>query len=523
MVQYTLTMKRSITSLVLSFFLFVFYAFATTSPVNAQAIKELTNYADNVGDKYTNIDQIGDRNLSNVPLFISSLATGLVTSDGEILRTGMIPDLSNMMAFMMTQPPAQPSLYIADLIDNAGLATPAYAQGLGFSSLTPVLQIWKAFRNMAYFFFILIFIVIGFMIMFRKQIDHQAVVTMQLALPKIILTLVLITLSYAIAGFVVDLIYLSIFIVTKLFEQFDIIRSAQDAQGALFKESIWRIGWHYFVSPVGETGASAANAINTVIHGTFGVPGYLKFLTDIFAYAIVVIAIIVAMFRTILSLLGAYVGIILSVIFAPIQLLFNAIPGSNTFNSWLRSLIANAAVFPAVAIMVLIGAVLSTGGGRDGVELGLEATDQLNGFGYAEGSGFVPPLLVSEPNAEAFGIEHINAIIGLGILMLLPEIAKIVKEKLEVKDAYGELATANANVFGRTAGQAGGLIVSGFLEKGGQMLIPGIVNYFQKRNLTRAVTNNTGSVRNRKIRFVSPKARKNPVPAQSQAGSGDEE
>lgn len=460
------------------------YLGAIVFPTYAQnAIDQLTDYADNVGDEFTNIDQIGDRNLSNVPLFISSVATGLVTSDGEVLRTGMIPDMSNMMAFLLTHPPAQPSYYIADVLDNAGFAQPAYAQGIGFSSLTPVLQIWKAFRNMAYFFFILIFIVIGFMIMFRKQIDHQAVVTMQMALPKIIFTLILITLSYAIAGLVVDLIYLTIFVVTNLFQSFGIIRDASAAQGVLFKESIIRIGWHYFVSPWGEVSASAANSISTLIHGTFGIPGGLKFLTDIVAYAIVVVAVVVAMFRTVLTLLGAYVGIILSVIFAPIQLLFNAIPGSNTFNSWLRGLVANAAVFPAVAIMVLIGAVLSTGSGEDAVQgLGLEGTPELNGFGYGEGSGgFIPPLLISAPNADAFGLDHVNTIIGLGILMLLPEIAKIVKESLEVKGEYGEMATANANVLGKTVGRAGGMVVGGVLEKAGQNIGPWFISRFNDR------------------------------------------
>jgi len=59
----------------------------------------------------------------------------------------------------------------------------------------------------------------AFMIMFRVRISPQTVITVQSALPKIIFTLILITFSYAIAGFLIDLMYVVIgifsFIVTQ--------------------------------------------------------------------------------------------------------------------------------------------------------------------------------------------------------------------------------------------------------------------------------------------------------------------
>ena len=105
---------------------------------------------------------------------------------GEIIAKGAIPAAGSAIAFIATNPPVQTGAYIADVLQNTGLAQPAYAQGIGFSALTPVLRIWKAFRNIAYFFIIIFFIIAGFMIMFRKQIDHSTVVTLQMALPKIV-------------------------------------------------------------------------------------------------------------------------------------------------------------------------------------------------------------------------------------------------------------------------------------------------------------------------------------------------
>src|SRR5690606_25281628 len=89
--------------------------------------------------------------------------------------------------------------------------------GLGFSSLDPILDTWKAFRNVAYLFYVIMFLVIGFMIMFRQKISSQAVVTAQQALPKIIISLIAVTFSYALAGLMIDAMYLIMYLIVGLF------------------------------------------------------------------------------------------------------------------------------------------------------------------------------------------------------------------------------------------------------------------------------------------------------------------
>ena len=59
-------------------------------------------------------------------------------------------------------------------------------------------------------------IVIGFMVMFRRKIDPKTVITVQNALPKIVLALLLVTFSYAIAAFMIDLMYLVMAIIINL-------------------------------------------------------------------------------------------------------------------------------------------------------------------------------------------------------------------------------------------------------------------------------------------------------------------
>ncbi len=102
------------------------------------------------------------------------------------------------------------------LANNFGITQNTYAQGVGFDGLRSVLPIWTAFRNITYLAFIIVFILIGLGVMFRIN-DTKAVMTIQNKLPKITITLVLITFSYAIAGFLIDMMYVSIYLSINVF------------------------------------------------------------------------------------------------------------------------------------------------------------------------------------------------------------------------------------------------------------------------------------------------------------------
>jgi len=363
-----------------------------------------------------------------------------------------------MIASLVTTPPVQTKTYIADVIQNFGIAQPAYAQGLGFTSLTPVLNIWKAFRNIAYFIFVIIFVVIGFMIMFRAKIDPQTVVNIQTALPKLVVTLLLITFSYAIAGFIIDLIYFSIYLIAAILNTFNVFENTNLAD-LLLGQSLSKIyisnflGWN-------ETSGQAARAIAILIseHIGGGLGIALGGIGQVAAYVLIAIALLIAIFRTFFILLSSYVSIIVSVIFSPIQILFNALPGTNTFSSWLKNLIANAAVFPTVALLILIGVAL----------LGQNNPNSANEFQVSPGvgfdaqsgelSGFSPPFIFPYGNSAAT-MQGVMGLIGLGFLMLIPNAAQMVKKTLQVESSgYG--GAAMSGVF------AGPKMVGGIVQTG---------------------------------------------------------
>ncbi len=105
-------------------------------------------------------------------------------------------------------PPASGVYYVYETLQNAGFAPKTYAaQGVGFSKLKPFQNLWTAFRNITYLMVVLIIVTIGFLIMFRVRVNPQTVVTLENSLPRLFVSLILISLSYAIAGFMIDLMY----------------------------------------------------------------------------------------------------------------------------------------------------------------------------------------------------------------------------------------------------------------------------------------------------------------------------
>lgn len=84
----------------------------------------------------------------------------------------------------------------------------AYAPGIGYNILQPVLGMWQWSRNFVYGFYIIVLIAIAFLILLRKPMGGQEVVTIANSIPSVIISLILVTFSYAICGLFIDSIYL---------------------------------------------------------------------------------------------------------------------------------------------------------------------------------------------------------------------------------------------------------------------------------------------------------------------------
>jgi len=133
---------------------------------------------------------------------------------------GAIGFMGNMIATLYT-PPLHTGDYFKDLASNFGINKKAYAQttgtGTGFQGLTPLIGIWSAFRNIVYLFLVIVFIVIGLAIMLRIKIDPRTVMSIQNQIPKIIIGILVVTFSFAIAGFLIDMMWVFIYLIYGIF------------------------------------------------------------------------------------------------------------------------------------------------------------------------------------------------------------------------------------------------------------------------------------------------------------------
>ena len=331
---------------------------------------------------------------------------------------GAVASLFGMMGNMYEHRPAQTSAYIADVLNSAGIAQPAYAQGLGFASLDPVLNLWKIFRNVAYFFFIVIFMIIGFMIMLRQKISGQAVVTAQQAIPSVIISLILVTFSYAIAGFMIDMMYVLMFLILGLFQS--IGGEGFPAGDKLITMNILELITTFYNS--GAIGGFGENI--TILKGVFDSAGAtgplgdgLGILGGLTLTIIISVAVLVGTIRLFFELLKSYAAIVLYVVSAPLTLMFGALPGKSVFWPWFKALVGNLLAFPVV-LLVLILFIQFTANSGSAVEAG---------------AGFMPPFLFGNTPLEGAAtgaVSMIGPLLGLALILALPDIVKDLKKTM---------------------------------------------------------------------------------------------
>ncbi len=424
----------------------------------------LANYLNsNKLTSYSNVQSA----LAQFSIGIFNMSAGAVNPNNtsQVLVPGAVSGVGNAIAFLIEQKPVATETYVADLFQHAPLTKSAYAQGVGvgFSSLTPILGIWKAFRDLTYVIFVLIFVVIGFMIMFRQKLSSGVVVTVESALPNLIVTLLLITFSYAIAGLLIDALYLVMYLVAQVFSDLITIPGKSTLNIALTDDIfhsgfdlVFRGGANGNASVVG----SAATAISEITKGFFEnmqISGWLSDLggnlLGILGAVVFALAIFFAIIRTFFKLLEAYVGFMLGVIFAPFQLLGGAISGKSTFGEWMNGLIANLAAFPVVVVLIFLALALG-GSGNASKNIGFQMSDA----GNLEG-GFTPPLVTMRTSGTGRIGYAFQAIVAMGILMLMPEALKMTKDAFHAKSAFDAYVPAISK--GLQAGVKGETLVPG--------------------------------------------------------------
>ncbi len=363
--------------------------------------------------------------------------------------------------------------YVADVLDNIGIPTVsrAYAQGTGYNAMKPFLEFWKVFRNLAYSLYIIMFVVVGIMIMLRTKVNAQTIITIQTALPNLLITLLLITFSYAIVGFMIDLMYFLIYFIVYLIASADII-DAPTAITRLMSHSAWSVVFEGRNSIVSGITHSIQGILGSLGTGGLGVVGdTINVIDDVSVfgmvspfYLMVAVAFIIAMLKLMLALVKSYIMLIVQTITAPVQILMNAMPGSKAFSEWLKKTASYLIPFPVAGAMFIFAGILV--GDPTQATLLNEHGGDANPFGVNQSADiyknadkmWLPPFTLTDTFAGSTindadpGAANVLTLIGFVIFLMTPAAVKMSQDWLQVKESpYTAEALGNA-MMGAKAG-----------------------------------------------------------------------
>ncbi|MEK7091096.1 MAG: hypothetical protein AAB887_01135 [Patescibacteria group bacterium] len=309
------------------------------------------------------------------------------------------------------------------ILDISTGVQPAYAQGYGFSGLggnntnSAVRALWTATRNMSYLIMVILLVASGFLIMFRVKINPQTVVSLQTMIPKLIITMLLVTFSFAIAGLVIDLVYVVVVAITGFLSLGGIINNSDlpNAINNLLNTSFSQYMAMQMLGPI-LTVLGLTAIISLIL---FPVAGVVIVIGVIFAI-IVAIIFLITLWKIFWMMVKAYVMLTLQIIIAPLQIMLDLIPGQQGFGPWLRNLIANASVFATIPIMLVIQNILSGNWFTNTFYL------HLNTFNTFGGTQLNLPFMGAETGT------FISLAMGFVIFTLTPKIADMIRDALKI-------------------------------------------------------------------------------------------
>lgn len=464
----------------------LFFHFSSNKPVNTvDTVKEnRIQIYKNINDPKLNSTKEGKQQIALYKKSLCALMGEACTNnpnDGEAnFHRSFFGGMSQLITMTYANPPASGFYWAYDSLKSIGFIPKTYAsEGIGFASIKPLANLWLLFRNVSYAFLVIILIAIGFMIMFRLKINPQTVISIENSLPRIIFALVLITFSFAIGGFLIDLMYVATAFLITVISNNGIYNLNQATQTALITSGgvgklFNLIFWNADVLQVGGAILSLLptflnSALRTIISGgalfllhkvtpigeylldgkagtgTFDFIGFFISLiawvivggvTFLFAPLLLSIFILITtglivFFRLFFLLFKAYLRILFYILFSPFILLLEAIPGRNMFGKWLKSIVSDLMLFPLVITLIAISAII------------IRIPQNNNPL-------WQPPFLYSA-NPVAF-----NVLVSIGLLYMIPDIAALIKEAMGIKK--GSIPLGLGTFFAGAAAGAGGIM-----------------------------------------------------------------
>lgn len=225
------------------------------------------------------------------------------------------------------------------------------------------LDVWESLRNVAYGLLALVMVVIGVMIMVRHKINPQTVVTIQSAIPRIVIAVLLITFSYPIGALAMAMV----------------VPFSAIAIGLLPIDSL-------------------SLPITTVFAGLVFAGGILIPGAGIF-YLVVILALILvgvfAILKLIISIITNYAKVVYQILAAPFIFAWSAVPGNeHLVTDWFKKLAVYIITIPAMIFGLVLGVYVAWSFTNNlGLAAGATGLPLANVAGALSAS-FLAPILV---------------------------------------------------------------------------------------------------------------------------------
>lgn len=439
--------------------LFSYTINSATGPQSAEAVRCFLTNSGDVGACGDALEKIIPKNLPSTSGFLNPQSPG--------------QNESLLSLVFSTNRPFSGISYVKEKVQKLNPVSEVHAAttvGFGYTALQSIQHMWVATRNFAFAFFVIAAIVIAFMIMFRIKISPQVVISVQSALPKIVIALILVTFSYAIAGFLIDLMYVVIGFFSLFLPGFITAGTGTDSFTAV-KAFNWMtlgpmsagiiggiLAYLLFfgitlLATIGAVGQVSALAGLGVAIGT----GALGVVLIIGVVILLIVAIIFS-FKIWWSLLKAFAMVILLTIAAPLQIAVGVIVPNFGFGAWLKSFLSQLSTFVVTGLLMFLSYVflvqawvVTFAGWGNSIQqllfqIGASSTDVIQA---GASSAAWPPLLGG--GGQSAGIALLFAGVSFVIFTLIPKASEIVQSFITGKPfAYG-------NAIGEATGVVGGV------------------------------------------------------------------
>lgn len=243
---------------------------------------------------------------------------------------------------------------------------------------------WQVMRNLAYAAIAAVLLYIGILIIMRKRVNQQLVVSVQYALPRIVLGVVLITFSYPIGAALGSLGWI-----------------------------LFTSGYNIAATVLGSSFSvcSTLPSIGLVIVGLLGLIAASTVTggASIVLLGIAAIALIGMLVFLLVKALSIYIKILFSILTAPLEFVLGVVPGSeDKIKEWFLRMIKYVVTLFGMGFIVWFGLFLS-------LTIVTGATEEFNVFGYLIGV-FLPIIVIIYSFGLASGMEgHVEGFLGIGV------------------------------------------------------------------------------------------------------------